>query len=352
MRGDGSIYQRKDGLWIGSLNLPKHGKDRRRKTVSAKTKSAVIVKLREERKKLEQAGDIPTSSQTLETWLTYWLEKVAPKRNRPNTVDDYRSKLTNHVIPIIGKTRLDKLTPTAIRRVHDAMLDNGLSSTYALNTHRALSKALTDAVRDGRIITNVATRVDAPKQSHVELEPLDVQEAISVIRQAKEALETDPYDPTPVLWTVYLLTANRRGELLGLEWDRVVFDGPQPHIDLSWQLQRIKNIATAPANYEYRNVAGKLFLTRPKTQAGWRTIPLVDPLLTLLREHRDHSPANKHNLVFTTPFGRPIEPSRASDAWAKWRETVTNKSTRLHDLRHTTVDLLYAADVPGIRRGL
>ena len=345
-KGEGTIFLRSDGMWIAALPLPPKNGERRRKVMSAKTKSAVIAKLRQAKKDLERTGDLPTASMKLETWLTLWLSDVLPKRKiRPVTLEAYASQVRSQIIPIIGKTRLDQMTASTVRRLHNDMESAGLSSTYILNTHWVLSKALKDAMREGRVSRNVCEIVEPPTQEAVELEPLSVPEAISVLRAAAGALAADSYTATPVLWATYLLTASRRSELLGLEWDRIHFDDDDPHIDLSWQLQRIKDISTASAKFEYRHVDGKLYLTRPKSKSGWRIIPLVEPLRGLLWEHRKRAVGNGYGLVFTTPYGRPVEPSRASDGWAKWKHVVTTKSTRLHDLRHTTVDLLYEANV-------
>jgi integrase len=51
--------------------------------------------------------------------------------------------------------------------------------------------------------------------------------------------------------------------------------------------------------------------------------------------------------VFARMDGQPIEPSRASAAWKSWYTDVglTTKHVPLHYLRHTHVDLLYAAGI-------
>jgi integrase len=137
----------------------------------------------------------------------------------------------------------------------------------------------------------------------------------------------------------------RRGELLGLEWDRVDLDPDSGVIDLSWQLLRVGDIGKAPADYEYRPIRGSMYWTRPKSSAGWRVIPLVEPLRSILAAHRDRAGVNPWGLVFTTADGAPIDPDTETARWREVSKTVTGLDVRLHDLRHTTVDLLLDAGV-------
>ena len=83
-----------------------------------------------------------------------------------------------------------------------------------------------------------------------------------------------------------------------------------------------------------------------RTAAGTRIIPLVDPLLTLLRAHRERAGENAYGLVFVDSQGAPIDPDTETDTWMRAAQTVTPNRVRLHDLRHTTVDLLLEAGVP------
>jgi integrase len=206
-----------------------------------------------------------------------------------------------------------------------------------------LATALKDAERDGLIPRNPATLMDAPKKSRTQLEALTVDEAKEVLKLVRaEFMKTGDYSPEPARWATYLLTGARRGEILGLELDRVTDDS----IELSWQLTRITDISTVPADYEYRHITNGMYWTRPKSSAGWRVIPLVQPLKSILETHIALSMPNRYGLVFTNK-GLPIDPDTETDMWAAALASsgITDKKVRLHDARHTTVDLLYAAGI-------
>lgn len=374
-RGEGAIFQRKHaascgpggvdcprpngpdhGLWVGRIELPPGASGRRRKEVTAVTQDRLASKLDQIRQQYYIHGDLPTGSHTLAEWMTYWLDNIAQGRVRPNTLAGYRS-VSKQIIDSIGTVRLNKLQPAHVRRMHDHVKANN-SSTYALNAHRVLSRALKDAQAEGILHRNPAAVIDAPRKARTNLNALTVDEAIGVIQRAKPELEgkTDAYDASPARWATYLLTGARRGEVIGLEWDRITSyrekdrkTGEEVELwlmDLSWQMQRITDITTAPDDYEYRHIRGSQYWTRPKTAAGTRIIPLVNPLLGILLGHRQRAGENAYGLVFVTDDGLPIDPDTETDHWMRTAKTVTDKRVRLHDLRHTTVDLLLEAGVP------
>lgn len=348
-KGEGSVYKRSDGLWCTSIELP-DGLDgkRRRKVVCRKDKAAVMKLMQDNKKQLAIHGNLATSSTTVEKWMNHWMDDIAPLKIRPKTLAGYRTVVNGYILPILGKKRLEKLTPQDVRKLHKTMQATPkdpalrsmgapppgtemLSSTYALLAHNALSAALKVALREGKIAVNPCDLVDRPLKRVTEQKALDVPQAIQLLQY----LATREDGP---LWATYILTGARRGEILGLEADRVT-----DHLDLSWQLQRITDITKAPADWEYRELGGTLYLTRPKSKAGWRIIPLVEPLRSILKLQIGNQ---KDGLVFTRN-DRPWDPDRATKEWnALLVEAGLPTDVVLHGTRHTTVDLLYEAGVP------
>src|SRR5689334_3295953 len=91
-RGDGSVFQRADGYWCGQIDLGwitgVDGKrKRRRKTVTATTRKAVLDKLRKAQREVDLG--VFTDGGTVEAWLNHWLDNIATTRVRERTLDGY-----------------------------------------------------------------------------------------------------------------------------------------------------------------------------------------------------------------------------------------------------------------------
>jgi integrase len=348
-KGEGSIYKRaSDGLWCVRVELPKAADGKRRsKVVCRKDKRQAMAEMAKVRKELDRLGDLPTSSLTLERWLRKWIDDIAPAEIRPKSYASYKSTVDGWLIPLLGRHKIDTLSADHVRGMFKAIMSTPKSpklrgvkdlpsgtvmvgADTAIKAHAVLSSALKTAMREGKATRNVCEMVDPPRKAKVEQGALSLEQAIKLMAHLTTREDG-------ALWATYLLTGARRGEILGLEADRVT-----DHLDLSWQLLRITDITTAPGDYEYRHLQGTFYLTRPKSQSGARAIPLVEPLKSILALHMQ---GRGDGLVFTRN-GQPWDPDGATEAWAKLlAEAGLPDNVVLHGARHTAVELLDAAGV-------
>ncbi|MDP9397463.1 MAG: site-specific integrase [Actinomycetota bacterium] len=278
-----------------------------------------------------------------------------------------------HLIPHLGRRRLDQLAPQHVRAMHAALVAQGLAPATALKAHRVLAKALTDAQREGRVVRNVATLVDAPRKAAPTAGAL-------TSAQARALLAAVADDRFASRWAAALLLGARQGELLGLQWARVDLEAWT--VDLSWQLQRLgyrhgcadrKTPATrtgvgntqptpwpcgrsrggscpqreldVPAGFEHRQLDGGLTLTRPKSAAGVRVVPLPEPMVRMLelRREESHAEPSPHGLVWVRSDGRPLDPREDPRAWHVALEVAGLPSVPLHAARHTAATMLMEA---------
>ena len=237
---------------------------------------------------------------------------------RQTTCRDYETVIRRHLIPALGSIRLADLMADDVRRMHHD-ITTSVSLVTANKAHRVLSAAQSDALNDGLTSRNVAARLRTPTPPSTRT-PLTVGQAAAI-------LATTAADRLGSRWAAALLTGARQGELLGLTWDRV--DLQNATIDLVWQLQALgyrhgcttglgetacgasrsgscpERQLDLPPGFEHRRFHGRQCLTRPKTSASVRIIPIPGRLADQLARHCDAtaSEPSPHGLVWSTPTG-------------------------------------------------
>ena len=133
-RGEGSIYRRKDGRWVGQYEV--NGK---RRYVYGKTRKAVAGTLA--KAIAERDAGLASDSQNLSLadYLDLWLGSIRGTL-APNTVRRHEELTRIHVNPAVGKTKLSKLDPFRVQAFYRTKLDEGLSAATVVKVHSTLSK--------------------------------------------------------------------------------------------------------------------------------------------------------------------------------------------------------------------
>jgi integrase len=364
-RGDGGLYQRADGAWVGVVELPLVNGKRQRRCVASKDRNEAIRKLKKLRADVDSGRIAVTGNTTVEKWLNRWLTEIHADKIRPTTQRDYRTAIDLHINPTLGKKRLDKLTTAHIHQMHAALGKR----RAAEKAHIILKKALKDAIREGMITHNVAEMVDPPKYKKARRTSLSVEVAANIIRTAERHCD----ESQAARWAAAFLTGARQSELLGLRWSYVDLDNG--YMDISWQLQQLSQVHgcgekdeggkypcararpgwcperkwNLPPDFEHEICHRSLVWTRPKTEAGGREVPIIAPLLTALRQLHKRQGNNPHNLVWHLADGRPIGPR---DDYRTWHQLIVragvikdDETLTMHIARHTTATLLRAAGI-------
>jgi integrase len=340
-QGEGSIYKRKDGLWVAAVNLGYKDGKLHRKYYYGKTRTEVSDKLTGDLAKHNQGIPIVTARQTLKQFLASWLEDSVKPSVRPATYVSYETQIRVHIEPGLGHFQLTKLEPQHIQhymnnklkpvKSENGELEPGLSPKTVRYHRSILAMALKLALKWNLVSRNVAELVDPPTAQKFKVPSIDVEQARILLAAIKG-------DRMEALFSVALSLGLRRGEALGLRWQDVDFEA-----------------RTLRVNQSLARINKGLVLSQPKTEKSKRVLRLPESLAVKLREHRTRQLEERmgagakwvdSGLVFTTRIGTPIDPRKVK---RRLDAIITNASLphfRVHDLRHFCATLLFAQGAP------
>ena len=295
-----------------------------------KTRQEVVAKLREAQTELARGHGAQRTSPRLDDFLRSWLETSVKPSVRPLTFAGYKVNVEKHLIPTIGKLRLDQLTPQHVQGMINARLAAGFSAKTVGYVHQVLRTALTLAVRWEMVSRNVARLVDKPRVERKPINPLTPEEA----RKFLGAVRGHRHE---ALFSVALALGLRQGEALGLRWDDV---------DFAARTLRVEN--------QLQRVDKKLTLVPPKTAKSRRTLVMPSLIVDALSKHQKRQVAEKiwagstwteTDLVFANKIGGPTQARRVIEQFHQALDRAGMRRIRFHDLRHSCATLLLVQGV-------
>ncbi|MFE3636028.1 tyrosine-type recombinase/integrase [Streptomyces sp. NPDC059168] len=355
--GASSIYKGADGRWHGRVTVgvrPDGKPDRRH--VSRKTKAEVVKAVREiERKRDSGRLSKPGEKWTLGSWLEHWVHEIAKKYVAENTYAGYEVDVRVHLVPGIGAHRLDRLEPEHLEAFYAKMQREGSKAGTAHHVHRTVRVALAEARRRGHVSRNVAEIARAPRLEEEEVEPYTIEEVQSLLLEASKLRNS-------ARWVVALALGLRQGEALGLQWDDVDLDAGYVRIRRNRLRPRYQHGCQNESCGRKPGYCPKREQIRrehksTKSRSGRRTVGLPDPLIKLLRKHKEEQDRERaeagadwedKGYVFTSPTGGPLSPNTDYHVWKRLLRDAGVRDGRLHDARHTAATVLLVLGVPDV----
>lgn len=323
--GGGSVYQLKDGRYAGSIKDPVSGK---RIVRYGKTHKEAEKKLEDVKFEIRQGTLATGPNQTVEQFLTRWLNDVYRFEVRDSSYAQREMLLRVHILPALGHFQLRKLNPMHVQNFYTKKLQEGLAPATVQSMHATLHKALKVAVRWKLVPYNVCDQVTPPslKDQEETGKALTMEQAITLLKACQgHRLEA--------FITLALLTGMRHGELNALRWDDVNFE--EGYLLVQRTVSRIGN---------------KGFVERaPKTKKSKREIVLPKLALDALEKQRIRQQEiqervgkqwEDHNLVFCNPHGGFLSEPGTRQAFSRLLRKAGLPQIRIHDLRHTASTLL------------
>ncbi len=374
-RGEGSIALRKDGRWMGRIDLGWRDGKRRGKAIYGPTRRAVGDRMAEILRSAQDGTLIQDERQTVARFLNQWLSDVARPRVRPRTLTTYEAAVERHITPHIGRIRLTKLTPQHLQTWFAALEAAGVSPNRRRYARVVLRMALNTAMRWRLVTQNVATLIDSPRVTARGITPFTPEQS-RVFLKAVDGHELEGF------FTVALACGLRLGESLGLQWSDVDLDGATLQVRRAMQrfggdaaarrpllaerkrllkllreaqtakdpeARRAIEDAVAGVRVALRAVKTEIHFVEPKSARSRRTIALPSTVVKSLNRHRVRQLEARlaagqrwhdSGLVFSTPIGTPHDGRNVTRAFKGILVSQGLPTIRIHDLRHSCATLL------------
>lgn len=351
--GTGSLYQRKDGIWVGAVDAGWTAKGtRRRITVSARSKSVAQRRLRDKRAELARGEDAGLGHASVRSWAEQWLA-MKERELRPSAYRAARSYVRVWIIPTIGHRRLELLNPADVRAVAAAVTKVGNATSTAAGAHRTLLNMLREATREGHMVPQRVLLTKPPKAPKSDRTALTVPETVACLAVAAEL-------PHGARWLFALLYGMRQGECLGTTWDAIDFDAGT--VTVGWQLQRLNYLDPkdkalgfrVPTDMEVRHLHKAWHLTRPKSRAGLRVIPLLPGVVQALETWGEVAPENPWGLVWPNRRGTPCLGGDDLEEWHAIQGTAcvghpAGRFYHVHECRNVAATQLIGEDAAVVK---
>lgn len=268
-----------------------------------------------------------------------WLPSLLKEDCRATTYE-FRTYILQTMLPYFGKILLSDIDTQCVCDYMEYLKTDRknakgkpLSPQTRKHHHSTLNLILKCAIQKGYISENPMRGVPSPKLKRRKVDAFSKSETAIFIR----AIDELPLMQR-TMYYILLTTGVRRGECFGLQWGDINFED---------SLMKINR------NVTYTTKSGAV-VGEPKTDTGYRTIPIAPKTLSLLEEYKQaETPAANSDFLFHSEESKalPRDPSYLTKHMKKLMKKADLPNMSPHDLRHTCASLLLqnGADIKSVQ---
>ncbi len=250
--------------------------------------------------KKKEKRQIPTYSE----WYSKWIDLYKRPKLRPNTLKNYNYTAGKHILPRIGKMRLDLIDTITLQETINRITLPRQREIAGNILVASISKAYTV----GLIKRDPTLGVEKTKHDYTERRALTSEERERLLAAIKgNRFETLVY--------VYLYAGLRRSEALALRWSDI--DTKNGTITVRYQVNEKRQLVDL------------------KTKKAFRTLPILPPLRHALEA-----------MQRTGDFLFEWKPSRITQEFRTIFDNLGLHDIDVHCLRHTYATMLKDMGVP------
>lgn len=274
--------------------------------------------LEERMGRINSPGYRPVRMATVEEFSKRWTAEVL-SQYKPSTIRAAKSHLQNHIVPRLGKLRMDEVGNEQ-QQMFITRLSQTVSRKTVLNVMSTFSSMLTCARRWGYICekVNIGELVLPEEEVKKEARFFSPDQVRKIIAAASEPFQT--------MFSTVAMTGIRAGELLGLKVEDVDFAERMIFIRRSVNRGNVQTV---------------------KSKASKKPLPMPASLAAILENYLKTWRANPDQWLFANRRGRPFAADKVV-MFKLWPILDALKIPRcgLHAFRHTHSSMLLDVGAP------
>ncbi len=255
-----------------------------------------------------KSGLVVDNRQTFSQYAEYVINLKEKNGIKHQTITLYK-KLLERINIAIGHIKLTDIRPQHLNNFYEQLrndinLTTGgkLSAKTIREYHALIGTILKQAEKEMLVTYNAASKASPPKNKRKPAQYLEIDE----IKTIFNILEKEPLK-WKVLIKLLAVTGARRGEILGLKWNKINFKENTIYID---------------NNLLYTQERG-IYEESPKTESSIRYVTLPKETILLLKQYKKiymeqklsigNKWIGKDNFIFTQENGLPMHPDSVTN---------------------------------------
>ena len=304
---------------------------------------------------------------TIEELMDEYVSLYGKEKWALSTFERNVRMIQNYILPKIGNKKLEAIntrflelfykelqTSKATENIYNKAKGGGfIKPSVIRDIHKLLRSCFKQAVKWELMEKNPCVNATRPRVERAERE-------IWTMEDLQRALDVCEDDRLKLAINLAFSCTLRLGEMMALTWDCVDIseasvNAGKPSIQINKEMQRVdrktlKILENKDVIREFPSTKDRtktiLVLKTPKTKSSVRKIYLPVSVAKMLIDWRERQDTEKealgseytdYNLVFTGPFGGPVEGGTISDGLQKLIQDHDLPKGVFHSLRHSSI---------------
>ncbi|MGX8701347.1 tyrosine-type recombinase/integrase [Caproiciproducens sp.] len=342
-KGEGSIFQRKDGNWCAKIQLGtnEQGKPIIKTFYGAKQK-IVRDKLKAYKELIKGASDDQTNEVTVDSYVVNWLTTVKSIQLKPSSYDRLEATINQNIIPYIGYHQLSQLTPEQIQEeLINKMIDKDYSYSSIKKAYNAINACYKYALSVRKLTYNPVSAVTLPSTHMFEKKTIRWFNDDEIKRFKEQCIFKYKNGifryPLGYAMIFIMNTGLRLGEALAIQWCNVDFAEKRLSVD-----SNVVMAVDRKSETKKRVQINQDFL---KTKSSKRIIPLNKTAINALEEIKKIRYFGEDSYIFCTEEGKQNKVRNFCRTYESILKRADIESCGIHTLRHTFASKLFAKNV-------